>query len=117
MKKSIVVTAVFLAGAGLWLTYGRKNPAGPQENFVPGKYIAKVERRDIDMTVEVSGDVAPAFELDVRSEVGGKIKKLHVVAGQQVNQGDVLVEIDDRDLLTEKASAMTEIEGAALTVE
>lgn len=117
MKKSILVAAVVLLGGGLWFAYSKKHPAGPVDNGIPERFIAKVERRDIDMAVEISGDVAPAFQLDVRPEVGGKIKALHVIAGQQVKEGDTLVEIDDRDLLTEKASAVTEIEGATLTVD
>ena len=34
-----------------------------------------------------------------------------------MKEGDLLVEIDDRDLLTEKESALTEIEGAKLSME
>lgn len=65
----------------------------------------------------LSGEVTPAFQVEVKSEVGGKVKKIHVVPGQTVSKGDELVTIDDTDLLTEKASAETEIEGASLAVE
>ena len=37
-------------------------------------------------------------------------------AGQQVKSGDTLVELDDRDLLTERQGALTDIEGAKLAV-
>jgi HlyD family secretion protein len=65
----------------------------------------------------VAGDVAPSFQLDVKSEVSGKIKALHVEAGDSVKSGDLLAEIDDRDLVTEKQSLLTEIDGAKLEME
>src|SRR6185369_12944993 len=84
---------------------------------IPERFITKAEKRDIDFSVEVSGDVTPKLQLDVKAEVGGKIKKLHVDAGDIVKQGDVLVEIDDTDLLTEKKSILSDIDGAKLNAE
>jgi RND family efflux transporter MFP subunit len=74
------------------------------------------EKKDIDFSIQVSGDVMPDTQLDVKAEVGGRIKALHVEPGDSVKAGDVLVEIDDTDILTELDSAKTEIEGANLAV-
>ncbi len=63
------------------------------------------------------GEVTPAFQVPVKSEVGGKLKELKVYAGQSVKKGDVLAIIDDTDLLTEKSGSETEIEGAQLSVD
>lgn len=79
--------------------------------------LATAERRDFDYNIEVTGDVAPDFLLEIKPEVGGKVRKIHVLPGQFVEAGTILVEIDDRDLQTEKASVLTEIEGAKVTVE
>jgi RND family efflux transporter MFP subunit len=79
--------------------------------------LLRAEKRDIDFSVEVSGDVATANQLEVKSEVSGKIKALHVEVGDEVKSGELLAEIDDRDLLTEKQSLMTEIDGAKLEVD
>jgi len=87
------------------------------EQDMPDKFIARAEKRDIDLSVEVSGDVMPATQLDIKAEVGGKVKKLHVLPGQTVKKGDVLAEIDDSILLTDKDGALTEIEGAKLPME
>ncbi len=65
----------------------------------------------------LSGEITPAFQVDVKPEVGGKVKNIHVVPGQVVSKGDLLVTIDDTDLLNEKAAADTEIEGADLAVQ
>jgi RND family efflux transporter MFP subunit len=115
MKKiALFLTLAALAGGG-WYFAGAK-VSGPDKTATQSDRLARAEKRDIESSIEVSGDITPAYQLDVKSEVGGKVKALHVVPGQSVKQGDLLAEIDDRDLLTEKETALTEIEGAKLSV-
>jgi RND family efflux transporter MFP subunit len=71
---------------------------------------------DVEPKLLLSGEITPAFQVEVKSEVGGKVKKISVVPGQTVSKGDELATIDDTDLLNEKASAQTEIDGAQLAV-
>ncbi len=84
---------------------------------VPSDLITQAERRDIESKLLLSGEVIPAFQVDVKPEVGGKVKSLDVETGQVVKKGDLLAVIDDTDLLTEKAAAGTEIAGAQLSVD
>lgn len=114
MKKLIPLT---LCGLVLLTGCSKRLPFRSSTDAKPVGQTALVEERDINFSVDITGDVTPDFQLDVRSEVGGKVKKLHVEPGQEVKKGDVLVEIDDTDLLTEKSAASTEIEGARLVVE
>ena len=72
---------------------------------------------DVKPVLMLSGEVTPAFQVDVKPEVGGKTQKIHVAAGRSVSKGDPLVTIDDTDLLNEKASAATEIDGARIALE
>src|SRR3954467_9923497 len=116
MKKLLAaVLLVLLAGAG-WFAWQHRSPQ-TTEQTIPDNLIAKVEKRDIDFSIEVSGDVTPASQLEVKPEVGGRLISLHVEAGQTVKEGELLVEIDDRDLLSEKESVLTEIEGEKLSVD
>jgi RND family efflux transporter MFP subunit len=117
MKKLFVLlTLAALAGGG-WYFFKDKLTNGKKEAEVADNLTAIAEKRDLDFSVEISGDVTPAFQLDVKPEVGGKLKALHVMPGQTVKEGELLVEIDDTDLLSEKNSAETEIEGARLSAE
>ena len=107
-----------------WLATGHKPLAtywkrftGPRVQEIPERYIVTAECRDVDYSIDVAGDVAPEFQLEVKSEVGGKIKALHVEPGQTVKAGDPLCEIDDTDLQNQKASVMTEIAGCQLGVD
>ena len=117
MKKPALILALAALAGGGWFYLGGKLPKAETKTIATDKSLARVEKRDIESSIDVSGDVTPAFQLDVKPEVGGKLKAMHVVAGQTVKEGDLLVEIDDRDLLTEKDSALTEIEGAKLSME
>ena len=116
-KKLLLVLLAAIAGGG-WYAYDHRGAfASKGAEEIPEKFITRAEKRDIDSTVEVSGDVMPVLQIDVKSEVGGRVKALRVEPGDMVREGDVLVEIDDRDLLSEKESALTEIEGAKLTMQ
>lgn len=116
MKKLFAFFVLLLLVVGGWYFVGRGKilaPAAKEDQ----PYVTRAERRDIDFSVEVSGDIAPVTQLDVKSEVSGKVKQIHVQPGQTVNRGDPLIDIDDSDLLTEKSAAVTEIEGAQLAVD
>ena len=117
MKKLFVILAIGILASGGWYAANRRSQAASPNGDVPDKFVTEVEIRDIDYSIQVSGDVQPETQLDVKAEVGGRVKKLHVEAGDQVKAGDLLVEIDERDIVTEKESSLTEIEGARLAVE
>jgi RND family efflux transporter MFP subunit len=116
MKRFLILLIIVAVCAGGWFAYTH-GPGASDKESIPEKFLARAEKRDIDSTIEVTGDVTPAFQLDVKPEVGGKLKALHVEPGDKVKEGQVLVEVDDSDLLTEKDSALTEIEGAKLEME
>lgn len=116
MKRTLIILLLLAACAGGWYGYAHRAGGGAKEE-VSERFLARAEKRDIDSSVEVTGDVTPAFQLDVKPEVGGKLKVLHVQPGDIVKEGSVLVEVDDTDLMSEKESALTEIEGAKLEME
>ena len=120
MKKlSLLLFISALGGVGWysynqqWFGIGARQTATP----LPNTATALVGKHDIESSVLVSGDVQPLSQLDVKPEVGGRILKLNVIPGVRVKTGDVLVQIDDRDILTERDSAMAEIEGMKLSVD
>jgi RND family efflux transporter MFP subunit len=117
MKNPVIVVVLVLALGGGWYAFGDRIMASGKKGGPDESRIVRAEKRAIDFSIEVSGDVTPAFQIDVKPEVSGKIKALHVEPGDVVKAGDLLAEVDDRDLLTEKASVQTEINGAKLDVE
>ena len=114
MAKYLITLLLLLAGLAYWMGWVPW-PQPVKKDKAPPIVVAK--RMDIAPVLPLSGEVAPAFQVDVKPEIGGKIKKIHVIAGQNVRKGELLVTIDDTDLLNERASAEAEIAGTRLRVE
>lgn len=118
--KNVIILFVVLALLGVggyagWTAWQKK--LGSEQNQIAPEETAKVERQTIQLTVEVAGDIEPVVQVEVKAEISAKIRKLHVELGQEVKQGDLLMELDNQELLTEKASAEIEIAGFKLSVE
>ena len=62
---------------------------------------------NVSQVVEATGEVAAVNLVNVGAQVSGQIKKLYVVLGQEVKQGDMIAEIDsqtqENTLNTDKA--------------
>lgn len=123
MKKRGKITLVLffalavalLAGGGWFVLEGRE--MFRKEEEIPGNLLGRAERRNIETKLLLTGEVEPAFSVEIKSEVGGKIEAIHVRTGDYAKRGAPLITIDDTDLLTEKSAAGTEIEGAELEVD
>lgn len=67
----------------------------------------KVRTGNISQVVEATGEVAAVNLVSVGAQVSGQIKKLYVVLGQKVKQGEMIAEIDsqtqENTLNTDKA--------------
>jgi RND family efflux transporter MFP subunit len=103
------------AGYGLWAFQEAR--AQKEKAEIPLNLLAKASRENIETRLLLTGEVAPAFSVEVKSEINGRVESIHVTTGQAVKRGDPLLTIDDTDLLTEKSAAQTEIEGAQLEVD
>jgi multidrug efflux pump subunit AcrA (membrane-fusion protein) len=85
----------------------------------PGRDIptTQAERRGIREEIRLSSDVAPAFQVEIKPEVGGKLREVHGETRQQVKEGELLFVMDDSDLQIERASVQVQIDGARVSVE
>lgn len=117
--RGIIILALILAVGGIafwqkdklplpWKTVAAKPQAPP---------MAKVEKRDIELTVKASGDIRPMVEIEVKSEVGGMVRDIQVERGMQVRKGDLLLRIDDRNIRLERQRNEIALERARLEME
>ncbi|MGH8854043.1 MAG: efflux RND transporter periplasmic adaptor subunit, partial [Telluria sp.] len=60
--------------------------------------LSTVRRGDVANTVNAAGVVIPVHEEVVASPVVSRIARVHAKPGQQVKAGDLLLELDDRDI-------------------
>lgn len=108
----VLVVLAVVAGGVVFFANGK----GKKSDDGEGEPVVEAQLRDIESTLLLTGSVEASLTIDVKPEVGGRIKELRVAVGDRVPKGEVLATIDDRDLQTERASALTEIDGAQLAV-
>ena len=119
MKNGIIALVLLIGvGAGATWAWNKFSDEIRSANAQPVREIAvPVTRQTIESNVEVSGDIEPVVKVEVKAEVSARILKLNVILGGTVEQGQVLVELDDQELRTQKESAELEIAGAKMQVE
>jgi RND family efflux transporter MFP subunit len=110
----IVVVALGFGGYAGWKKWGKKERE-PRESSRTSTAIA--ELRDIDFAVNAAGEIGPAEQVSVRPEINGKIEQLPVDLGDRVKSGDLLFKLDDKELQQQRASNLTDIDGAKLSLE
>jgi RND family efflux transporter MFP subunit len=113
--KFIIIFAV-IAGLGAGGYYFVKNQPKSAESDTASRRptTAVIEPRDISFAISAAGDIGPADQVSVRPEVNGRIIELPVDVGDEVKKGQLLVRLDDKELQTELASRVAQIDGARL---
>ena len=114
VPRFLLVIVVLMAIVSTVVWFSRNRVREEEKKKEGAEMVTRAERRDIESTLLLTGEVKPANMQDVKAEVGGKVKSIEVVVGQFVRRGDPLIVIDDTDLLNEKATAQTAVDGAAL---
>jgi len=110
----IVIIAGIAAGGWYWRTHkAAEAQAGPDSRPTS----ATVEARDIHFAINAAGEIGPADQVSVRPEVNGRILQLPVDIGDAVHKGEMLFQLDDRDLQIEKESQQKAIERAKLELD
>ncbi|MFA5185548.1 MAG: efflux RND transporter periplasmic adaptor subunit [Patescibacteria group bacterium] len=90
-KSTYIILVLLLAGVG-WYWYSRSQSAKTTYETVP------VVRQDLLQTVEVTGEIKPAQRVELSFKNSGKISTINVKVGDTVKQGDVLAELDNKDV-------------------
>src|SRR5690348_15742782 len=112
---TLIVCAGVAAGGYYGWGYWQKSK---QASATPERpTTANVELRDINFAVNAAGEIAPAEQVSVRPEINGLLEKLPVDIGDQVKRGDMLFKLDDKELQQQRASNLTDIEKAKLSLE
>lgn len=115
----IIVTIILLAALAAGGYYLWQHPAGPApaNGSVARPTTALVEATNINFTVTLAGEIAPAEQVSVRPEINGKIATLNVDVGDKVKAGEVLFTLDDKELQNQKSASLADVERAQLQLE
>ena len=89
MKKAIIITIAIVAFVGLIVS---KQVTGDKKQAQV--HIAQVEQGNIADSIMASGNLVFNTQVQLRSEVTGRVDKVFVEEGQSVKQGDILMRLD-----------------------
>jgi HlyD family secretion protein len=73
---------------------------------------AAVQRRDIVIDAQASGAIEPIDVVEVKSKASGVIKRVPVETGTLVKPGDLLVQVDTRDVDNQLEQAQADLDAA-----
>lgn len=93
---------------------GNRGPGGNQPSAVE---ITTVERVRMSRTSMVAGQLAPLRVVGVTSQVGGALLRVPVEEGSRVSRGDILAELDSRELDAQLRAAQANLTLARTTAE
>src|SRR5690349_4928464 len=100
-SKALMITALLALGACKKST----DPALVIETVA-------VERRTIALSVQANGTVEPVDIVEVKSKASGTIVRMPVDIGSNVKTGDLLVQIDPRDVQNQYTQAAADVSSA-----
>ena len=111
------ISLLGIAVAGLWFMDGRQpasaaiaaRPTGIIE--LTATEVASVERRELRITLPLTGTLQPLQQALVKAKVAGEIKQVQVREGQTVKQGQMLAQIDSADLEAKLQERAGNLEG------
>ncbi len=83
----------------------------------PSLQAEPVLREDMRITTEATGNVEPVRKIEVKSKASGEVLRLHVDVGDEVQPGDLLAEIDPRDVANAYEQAEADLNVAKVRAE
>jgi RND family efflux transporter MFP subunit len=109
---ALVVVAVIIGASWLWwLSRARTGEGAERKAQAPVPVVtAKVERRDVPVRLRANGSVVALQSVDLRAQITGTVREVHIREGQFVRAGELLVSLDSRsqDANVQKAAAQVE---------
>lgn len=93
----VVLLAVIFGGIFGWKSYTTQQMAQSQAGGPPPATIAAstVKQESWQPYIQTVGSLSAVAGIEVTSEVGGQVSAIHFSSGNQVKQGDLLIELDD----------------------
>jgi HlyD family secretion protein len=102
--RSVVLAAGLAAVlAGCSSGEGKEAPTAPAN-------LARVERQDLEIRAEASGQIEPIRMVEVKSKVSGELTRITVETGDEVPQGELLATVDPRDVRNSLAQMQADME-------
>jgi len=112
-KKKIIlgVGVVIVLGALAYANLGMKRQTGITVN------VEKIQARDLESIVSASGKIQPKSQVNISAETMGKVVGLEVREGDVVTKGQILLQIDSKNLETNVQNREASLSSAKFQLE
>ena len=109
----IVLIVLALLGAGGFYAYQQflATPTQPQYRT------QTLEKGELKQVVSANGTINPVSLVNVGTQVSGTVKKLYVDFNSKVEQGQVLLELDDALLAAQQKQSQASVQSASASLE
>jgi HlyD family secretion protein len=99
------------------LVGGALSACGQKKEAVMAVSTEVVGRRTIVVDAQATGTVEPINVIEVKSKASGQITRMPVETGSQVKAGDLLVQVDTRDVKNQYDQAAADLRSAQASLE
>ena len=89
--------------------------AGQKTDATSAIATTRVESHDIADTIELTGEVVPLTLWEIKSEISGRVVRVHAQPGDSVSNGQILVELDRTKLESDVHEAERLMEAADIS--
>jgi HlyD family secretion protein len=112
-KKKILIgiIAVVVLGGLAYANMGLRRPSGTAVT------VEKIENRDLESIVSASGKVQPKRQVSISAETMGKVTDVNVREGDLVTKGQLLLQIDSKNLETNVQNREASLASAKLQLD
>jgi RND family efflux transporter MFP subunit len=117
MRKLVLVGVVIAVVAVAVIVFGR-SMGNRAQGGLRGAEVVRVVRRDLGRVVKATGVIKPMIGAEVRvgSRVSGVVRRLFVRIGDKVDKGQLLAELDDRELVARRDQSAAALAVARATL-
>ena len=91
-KAALIIALLAVGGALVYINLRFERVSGPEVE------VEAVERRDLEAIVSASGTIVPQLTVDISANTMGRVTRLEFNEGDQVQNGQFLLEIDPETL-------------------
>lgn len=105
MKWIVSIVVIALLAVGGWFGYQRFVVAPQEAAAAPSYEMVSLERGTIASTVSATGSIDPEAELSLSFRSAGRVDQVLAIQGQSVVEGQLLAQLDTRDVELARAQA------------
>lgn len=93
-----------------------QDEGGAPQGFAVNVIVAPVEKKSVTDSIDLVGSLSPNEKVEITSEISGIVSKIHFDEGASVDEGEVLITLDDRKLAARLDEAQANFELAKTNV-